>query len=289
MAGHDRRRPASVRARRGPRRPVRAGAAADPPQRRAERLRPHQLGARRRPAAEHHRAADPLRGLGPRGRRAGVVQRVQRHPPVLPRPAHREHRHRAEHDRGERADGDAARAVAVAGARAAGAQPGDRARQAPRRGEGRAAGGLLELQVGVLREHVARAAHAAQQPADPRSRAPGQRRAQPHRHAGRVRERHPLLGHRPAGAAQRHPRPREGRVGHGRARDRPAAARRVHRGDRAGFPSRRRPEGRRVHRRARARASGRDPHRLPAPAPGAEEPARERVQVHRPGRGPCCA
>ena len=51
-----------------------------------------------------------------------------------------------------------------------------RARQAPGRGEGRAAGGLVEVQVGVLLEHVARAAHAAQQPADPRPRAGGQRR-----------------------------------------------------------------------------------------------------------------
>ena len=80
-----------------------------------------------------------------------------------------------------------------------------------------------------------------------------------------VRERHPLLRHRPAGAAQRHPRPREGRVGHGRARDRPAAAGRVHRRDRARLPSRRRPEGRGVHRRARARAA----RRRSSPTPGA--------------------
>ena len=37
-------------------------------------------------------------------------------------------------------------------------------------------------------------------------------------------ERDPLLGHRPAAAAQRHPRPREGGVGHGPARDPRAAA-----------------------------------------------------------------
>ena len=48
--------------------------------------------------------------------------------------------------------------------------------------------------------------------------------AQPDRHAGGVRQRHPLLGHRPAAAAQRHPRPREGRVGHGR-RSRSASCR----------------------------------------------------------------
>ena len=107
--------------------------------------------------------------------------------------------------------------------------------------------------------------------------------------AGAVRERHPLLGNRPAGPAQRHPRPREGRVGHGRARDRPDGAGRVHRRARARLPSRRRPEGRGVHGRARAGACSGDHHRLPAPASGAEEPARERVQVHRPRRGalPC--
>ena len=36
-----------------------------------------------------------------------------------------------------------------------------------RRGEGRPARGLVEVQVGVHRQHVARAAHAAEQPADP--------------------------------------------------------------------------------------------------------------------------
>jgi HAMP domain-containing protein len=40
--------------------------------------------------------------------------------------------------------------------------------QAPGRGEGRAAGGLGTVQVGVLLQHVSRAAHAAQQPVDPR-------------------------------------------------------------------------------------------------------------------------
>ena len=36
------------------------------------------------------------------------------------------------------------------------------------------------------------------------------------RHPGRVRERHPLVGQRAARAAQQHPRPGQGRVGHGR-------------------------------------------------------------------------
>ena len=98
-------------------------------------------------------------------------------------------------------------------------EPGGRALQAARRGEGRAAGRLVEVQVRVLLEHVARAAHAAQQPADPRRRAEGQRRREPHRGAGAVRDRDPVLGHGPAAAAQRHPRPREGRVGHRHAGD----------------------------------------------------------------------
>ena len=46
-----------------------------------------------------------------------------------------------------------------------------------RRGEGRPARRLVEVQVGVHREHVARAAHAAEQPADPRRAARGQPRA----------------------------------------------------------------------------------------------------------------
>ena len=155
-----------------------------------------QLGPRRVPAAQHHRAADPLRGLGPRGRGAGLLQPLQPHPPGVPRPAHREHRAGAQHDRGEHPHREPAQAGPVPGAGAAvapggaaqlqrgpgqagepprraehrgGAQePGGRARQAPGRGEGRAARRLVEVQVGVLLEHVARAAHAAQQPADPR-------------------------------------------------------------------------------------------------------------------------
>ena len=83
------------------------------------RLRPDQLGARRGDAAEHRRAAGAVRGRGEGGHRAGLVLPVQRHPPHVPRPAHREHRHRAQHDRGDDADRGAAEAVAVARRRAA--------------------------------------------------------------------------------------------------------------------------------------------------------------------------
>ena len=125
----------------------------------------------------------------------------------------------------------------------------ERAKRAGR-GEGRAARDHLEVQVRVLLEHVPRAAHAAQQPADPRGRAGGQPRGEPDRHAGAVRQRHPLLGHRPAAAARRHPRPREGRVGHGHARDQRAAAGRA-----AGRPRARLPPCRRARRASPSRSS----------------------------------
>ena len=47
---------------------------------------------------------------------------------------------------------------------------------------------------------------------------------EPDRAAGAVRHHHPVLGHRSAATAQRRPRPGQGRVGHGHARDRRAAA-----------------------------------------------------------------
>ena len=53
--------------------------------------------------------------------------------------------------------------------------------------KGRAAGAHLQVQVRVPGEHVARAAHAAQQPADPVEAARRQRGRQPHAQAGRVR------------------------------------------------------------------------------------------------------
>ena len=55
-----------------------------------------------------------------------------------------------------------------------------------------------QLQVGVPGQHVARAAHAAQQPADPGQAAGRQRRRQPDRQAGRVRADDPRRRQRPA-------------------------------------------------------------------------------------------
>ena len=69
------------------------------------------------------------------------------------------------------------------------------------------------VQVGVPRQHVARAAHAAQQRADPREAAGRQQGGNLTRGAGQVTPDDPLVGQRPADADQRHPRPREDRGG----------------------------------------------------------------------------
>ena len=123
---------------------------------------------------------------------------VLRRQPRLPRPDHRDDRRRAQHDPREHAHRGAARAVAEPhpgapeavrgaaqhqrrapgeGAAAVRAEPrhrdqerGDRARPARARGQGGAAGAVLQVQVGVPGEHVARAADAAELDADPLSR-----------------------------------------------------------------------------------------------------------------------
>ena len=95
-------------------------------------------GPRRVHAAEHHRAADPVRGLGAGRRRAGLVQPLQPHPPGVPRPAHGEHRARAQHDRGQHAHREPAQAVTVPGSGAAVA-PGGSAQPPTRISPGRPA------------------------------------------------------------------------------------------------------------------------------------------------------
>ena len=160
-------------------------------------------------AAEHARAAGHLRRPGQGRARAGVVRALQPDAPGLPRPAHRIDRHRAQHDRGEHAHRGPAQAVAVAGPGAAepaggaaadqrGAagegpaarppEPGSRAQEPGSRAgppgagrEGQAARAHLEVQVRVPGQHVARAAHAAQQPAHPLRSALQEPRGQPDR------------------------------------------------------------------------------------------------------------
>ena len=171
---------------------------------------------------------------------------VQPGPSVVAGPADREHRSRAQHGRRQRGNGETARAIPVPGPRASvapgaiapiergprqagdsagrqeqrggGQVPGGRGSQTAGRAEGDRALGLVQVQVRVHRQHVARATHAAQQPVGPRRATRGQPGRKPDRAPGSLRQRHPLFRRRPAEAAQRHPRSRQGRVRHGATR-----------------------------------------------------------------------
>ena len=242
----------------------------------------------------------------------GVAERVLADPPGLPRAADRQHRHRAEQHRGDDADRRPAEAVAAARRRAADAaegaaadqraagaegaaagrterrgraqEPGNRAGAARARGQGRRAGADLEVQVRVPGQHVARAAHAAEQHPDSRPAAVRQPGRQPDDQAGGVRAHDPRRRHRPAEPDHRHPRPVEDRVGHGHGGRRGGVLHQPARHGRPHVQARDR-EPRPVLRRAGGLAAGpQHRHRLQAPAAGAQEPAVERLQVHVAGR-----
>ena len=129
-------------------------------------------------------------------------------------------------------------------------------------------------------QHVARAAHAAQQPADPVRSAVPQHREQPFVEAGGVRQDDPRLGQRPADPDQRHSRPVEDRVRHRAGRSDRPDARRAAPLCRAHVPPCRRGEECRFLPPSRPEAAQVDVRRQQAPAAGAEEPAVERLQVH---------
>ena len=168
-------------------------------------------------------------------------------------------------------------------------EPADRAGQAGARGEGRAALADVEVQVGVPRQHVARAADPAEQPADPVQPALAERRGQPDPEAGRVRPHDPLLGGRPAGPDQRDPRPGQDRVGDDGGRRPPGPVRGPEGVRRAQLPPGGAGQGARLRHRARPGPPARDRHR-PATAPaGAAEPAVQRPEVHRAAAGSTCA
>ena len=71
------------------------GSPGDPAPGRAARLHPHRLGPRPCDAGQRQYPARSVRGRGQGGDRARLVQRVQRNPPDLPRPADGIGRHRA--------------------------------------------------------------------------------------------------------------------------------------------------------------------------------------------------
>ena len=138
-----------------------------------------------------------------------------------------------------------------------------------------------QLQVRVPREHVARAADAAQLAPDPREAARRQRRRQPDREADRVRDDDPQRRLGAARPDQRHPRPLEGRGREdGRQRRRGLGRGGAGRA-RALVHAGRGREGALVRARLRRERAADDRHRPAAAAAGAEEPALERVQVHR--------
>ncbi len=99
--------------------------------------------------------------------------------------------------------------------------------------------------------------------------------------ADRVREDHPRRRHRSAEPDQRHSRSVEDRVRDGHGGERGSAVRRSARDRGAQLPPRRRVAQALVHHRVRPAARARDHHRLQAPDAGAQEPAVERLQVHR--------
>ncbi len=188
-----------------------------------------------------------------------------------------------EGQRGARDQGEPAHHAEDAGR---GQEPRDRAGQAGARGEGRAARDDLEVQERVPGQHVARAAHAAQQPPDPGRDARRQHRREPVRQAARVRADDLRGGVRPAVVDQRHPRHGQDRVGDDGDRGRRPPLRRPPRLRRADLPPGGADQGPRPGRRPlRWPAEGRLDRRQEAPA-GAPQPPVERLQVHRAGRGP---
>ena len=271
-----------------------------------------QFGAVARHSEKPRRAADPVREPGQGGDRALVGQFVHDLADDLPRTAHRQHRHRAQQYRGHDADRRPVDAVPAARRRIADAaegiaadqrtartegpaarrtqrrggakEPGNRTGAARARGKGDRAFADVEIQVGIPRQHVARAAHAAQQHPDPRPAAHRKSGRQSVRQAGRIRPDHPRRRHRPAQLDQRHSRPVEDRIRHGDGRCRGDPDLQPARDGRTPVPPRSREPPAFVQRRGRRQSRPQHGHRLEAPAAGSEKPAVERVQVHRRGR-----
>ena len=150
-------------------------------------------------------------------------------------------------------------------------------------GEGRAALAHLQVQERVPRQHVAtscarRSTACSSSPSCSSDNQDGNLSRQ----AGRVREDHLRVGRRPAHADQRDPRPVQGR---GR-QDAGRAARRRRWPSSTDFvephlPPGRRAEGPGLQHRGGAGRARRRPHRPAAAAAGAQEPAVQRLQVHR--------
>ena len=116
-----RRAQARVRAARRADRPGGGGQAANAAQGRAARLPPGPLGPRQGDSAQRQHPARSVRGRGQGGHRARLVQRVQRDPPKLPRPADGIGRYRSQYHRRDDAHRGPAQAITAAHPGAAGA------------------------------------------------------------------------------------------------------------------------------------------------------------------------
>ncbi len=182
---------------------------------------------------------------------------------------------------GQQRTGGTRRTPRRAAGRAGDEEPGNRAGPARAGGEGGPAYPHLEVQVGVPRQHVPRAAHAAEQPPHPGEDPGRERGGEPPSEADPVRRDDPRRGERPPAADQRHLGPREDRVGHGGGRGRRHGVRGAGAVRRELVPAARGDEAPRVPGRARSPASGDAPHRHAAGPAGGEEPPLQRVQVHR--------
>ena len=221
------------RPRRRPRRPMRDRQAAHSAQSGPAVVRARALEPRLRQARERRRPAGAVRGRDARGDRARVAPSVHDDAPDVPRAAHAVDRRRPQHDRSDDAHGEPAGAVTAAHDRTAGAAgraaeherragvEGQAARRAERRsraqelgsragpprtrGKGRRARADVEIQVRVPREHVARAADAAQLDSDPRPAVGGQRVRQPDDQASGIFAQYSFGRRRSAHAHQRHP------------------------------------------------------------------------------------
>ncbi len=143
---------------------------------------------------------------------------------------------------------------------------------------------ISEVQERVPREHVPRAADAAQQPPHPLEDAGGQPRREPHPRAGQVRPDRLHVRQRSPAADQRDPRPVQGRSRQDADRSSHLLARPGPRVSGADLPARRRPEGTVLRDPDGQAAPGECLQRHQPPAADPQEPAIERLQVHRLGR-----
>ena len=192
-------------------RPVRHREAAHVADQCAARLHRGVLGPGLGAADQYRGAADPVRARGESRHRDRLAGPLHANPHGLPRSADGLDRRGAQHHRGEQPHRIAADPVAVAGARAATDQSGAGRKsppavgseqrsgaQEPRGGAGQTGAGrkshaacpVVEIQIRVPGEHVARVAHTAEQLADSGPAVGRQSERQPVEQPGGVCENH---------------------------------------------------------------------------------------------------